>query len=101
MYMSKTMFAYQVVRNTNFAKDYGTIEEQLKPILDAKVSDDDLVDALKAIFEDLECAWNITKERLEWFVYDVNDINYILFYGKNQKLKELEVELGTIIDNMK
>lgn len=101
MYMSKTMFAYQVVRNTNFAKDYGTIEEQLKPILDAKVSDDDLVDALKAIFEDLECAWNITKERLEWFVYDVNDINYILFDGKNQKLKELEVELGTIIDNMK
>ena len=99
--MSKTMFAYQVIRNTNFAKDYGTIEEQLKPILDAKVSDDDLVDALKAIFEDLEGAWNISKERLEWFVYDVNDINYILFDGQNKRLKELEVELGTIIDNMK
>lgn len=101
IFMSKTMFAYNVIRNTNFAKDYGTIEEQLQPILDAKVSDDDLVDALKAIFEDLEGAWNISKERLEWFVYDVNDINYILFDGKNQKLKDLEIELGMTIDNMK
>lgn len=99
--MSKTMYAYQIIRNVNFAKDYGTIEEQLKPILDAKVSNEDLVDALKAIFEDLQGAWNITKERLEYFVYDVNDINYILWDGKNEKLKELEVELGTIIDNMK
>ena len=101
IFMSKTMFAYNVIRNTNFAKDYGTIEEQLQPILDAKISDDDLVDALKAIFEDLEGAWNISKERLEWFVYDVNDINYILFDGKNQKLKDLEIELGMTIDNMK
>ena len=101
IFMSKTMFAYQIVRNTNFAKDYGTIEEQLKPILDAKVSDGDLVDALKAIFEDLQCKRNMTKERLELFIYDVNDINYILYDGKNKKLKELEVELGMIIDNMK
>lgn len=99
--MSKTMYVYQIIRNVNFAKDYGTIEEQLKPILDAKVSDDDLVDALKAIFEDLQESWNISKERLEWFVYDINDINYILFDGQNKRLKELEVELGTIIDNMK
>ena len=99
--MSKTMFAYQVIRNVNFAKDYGTIEEQLKPILDAKVSDDDLIDALKAIFEDLQCKRNMTKERLELFIYDVNDINYIAFDGKNKKLKELEVELSTIVDNMK
>ena len=101
IFMSKAMFAYQVIKNVNFAKDYGTIEEQLQPILDAKISDDDLVDALKAIFEDLEGAWNISKERLEWFVYDVNDINYILFDGKNQKLKDLEIELGMTIDNMK
>ena len=99
--MSKTMFAYKVIRNVNFAKDYGTIEEQLKPILDAKVSDDDLIDALKAIFEDLQCKRNMTKERLELFIYDVNDINYIAFDGKNKKLKELEVELSTIVDNMK
>lgn len=101
MYMSKAMFSYNVIRNTNFAKDYDSIERQLMPIIDAKVSDEDLVDALKAIFEDLQGAWNMSKERLEWFVYDVNDINYILFDGKNQKLKALEVELGTIIDNMK
>lgn len=99
--MSKAMFSYNVIRNTNFAKDYDSIERQLMPILDAKVSDEDLVDALKAIFEDLQGAWNISKERLEWFIYDINDINYILFDGKNQKLKDLEVELGTIVDSMK
>ena len=99
--MSKAMFSYNVIRNTNFAKDYDSIERQLMPIIDAKVSDEDLVDALKAIFEDLQGAWNISKERLEWFVYDINDINYILFDGQNKRLKELEVELGTIIDNMK
>ena len=99
--MSKAMFSYNVIRNTNFAKDYDSIERQLMPIIDAKVSDEDLVDALKAIFEDLQGAWNISKERLEWFLYDINDINYILFYGQNKRLKELEVELGTIIDNMK
>ena len=100
-FMSKTMFAYQVVRNTNFAKDYDIIEEQLKPILNAKVSDDDLVDALKGLFEDLQCKRNMTKERLELFIYNVNDINYILYDEKNTKLKELEVELSTIVDNMK
>lgn len=99
--MSKAMFSYNVIRNTNFAKDYDSIERQLMPIIDAKVSDEDLVDALKAIFEDLQGAWNISKERLEWFIYDINDINYILFDGKNKKLKDLEIELGTIIDNMK
>ena len=101
MFMSKAMFAYQVIRNTNFAKDYGTIEEQLKPILDAKVSDDDLIDAIKGLFEDLQSRRHMTKERLELFLYDINDLNYILFDGKNTKLKDLEVELGTIIDNMK
>lgn len=99
--MSKTMFAYNVIRNTNFAKDYGTIEEQLKPILDNRVSDEDLVDALKAIFEDLQSRRLMTKERLELFLYDLNDLNYILFDGKNKKLKDLEIELGTIVDNMK
>lgn len=99
--MSKTMFAYQVIRNTNFAKDYGTIEEQLQPILDAKVSDDDLVDAIKGLWEDLQAKRHMTKERLELFIYDVNDLNYILFDGKNKKLKDLEIELGMIVDNMK
>lgn len=99
--MSKTMFAYNVIKNVNFAKDYGTIEEQLKPILDNRVSDDDLVDAIKALFEDLQSRRLMTKERLELFLYDLNDLNYILFDGKNKKLKELEVELGTIVDSMK
>lgn len=99
--MSKTMFAYNVIRNTNFAKDYDLIERQLMPIIDAKVSDDDLVEAIKGLFEDLQSRRHMTKERLEFFLYDLNDINYILFDGKNQKLKELEVELGTIVDNMK
>ena len=99
--MSKTMFAYQIIRNTNFAKDYDSIEQQLQPILDAKVSDDDLVNALKAIFEDLQAKRNMTKERLEFFIYDLNDLNYILFDGKNEKLKKLEINLGMIVDNMK
>ena len=43
----------------------------------------------------------MTKERLELFIYNVNDINYILYDEKNTKLKELEVELSTIVDNMK
>ena len=99
--MSKTMFAYNVIKNTNFAKDYDSIEQQLQPILDAKVSDDDLVDAIKGLFEDLQCKRHMTKERLELFIYDVNDLNYILFDGKNEKLKKLENELSTIVDNMK
>ena len=101
MFMSKAMFAYNVIRNTNFAKDYDSIETQLQPIIDAKVSDDDLVDAIKGLFEDLQAKRHMTKERLELFIYDLNDINYILFDGKNKKLKDLEVELGTIVDNMK
>ena len=99
--MSKTMFAYNVIKNTNFAKDYDSIEQQLMPIVDAKVSDNDLVDAIKAIFEDLQAKRNMTKERLEFFIYDLNDLNYILFDGKNEKLKKLEIELGMIVDNMK
>ena len=99
--MSKTMFAYNIIRNVNFAKDYDSIEQQLQPILDAKVSDDDLVDALKGLWEDLQSRRHITKERLEFFLYDLNDLNYILFDGKNKKLKDLEVELGMMIDNMK
>ena len=99
--MSKTMFAYNVIKNTNFAKDYDSIEQQLMPIVDAKVSDEELVNALKAIFEDLQAKRNMTKERLEFFIYDLNDLNYILFDGKNEKLKKLEIELGMIVDNMK
>ena len=99
--MSKTMFAYNVIKNTNFAKDYDSIEQQLMPIVDAKVSDDDMVDAIKAIFEDLQAKRNMTKERLEFFIYDLNDLNYILFEGKNEKLKKLEINLGMIVDNMK
>ena len=99
--MSKTMFAYNVIKNTNFAKDYDSIEQQLQPILDAKVSDEELVNALKAIFEDLQAKRNMTKERLEFFIYDLNDLNYILFDGKNKKLKDLEINLGMIIDSMK
>ena len=100
-FISKTMFAYNVIKNTNFAKDYDSIEQQLMPIVDAKVSDEELVNALKAIFEDLQAKRHMTKERLEFFLYDLNDLNYILFDGKNQKLKDLEVELGMIVDNMK
>ena len=99
--MSKTMFAYNVIKNTNFAKDYDSIEQQLMPIVDAKVSDEELVNALKAIFEDLQAKRNMTKERLEFFIYDLNDLNYILFDGKNEKLKKLEINLGMIVDNMK
>jgi hypothetical protein len=99
--MSKRMFAYEVIRNTNFAKDYDSIEQQLMPIVDNKVSDDDLVDAIKALFEDLQAKRHMTKERLEFFIYDVNDINYLLYDGKNKKLKDLEIHLGTIVDNMK
>ena len=99
--MSKTMFAYNVIKNTNFAKDYDSIEQQLMPIVDAKVSDEELVDAIKGLFEDLQYKRNMTKERLEFFIYDLNDINYILFDGQNKRLKELEIELGMIVDNMK
>ena len=99
--MSKTMFAYQIIRNTNFAKDYDSIEQQLQPILDAKVSDEELVNALKAIFEDLQAKRNMTKERLEFFIYDLNDLNYILYSGQNKRLKDLEINLGMIVDNMK
>ena len=99
--MSKTMFAYEVIKNTNFAKDYDSIEQQLMPIIDNKVSDDELVDAIKGLFEDLQSKRHMTKERLELFIYDVNDINYLLYDGKNKKLKMLENELSTIVDNMK
>lgn len=99
--MSKTMFAYEVIKNTNFAKDYDSIEQQLMPILDAKISDDELVDAIKGLFEDLQSKRHMTKERLELFIYDVNDINYLLYDGKNKKLKMLENELSIIVDSMK
>lgn len=99
--MSKTMFAYEVIKNTNFAKDYDSIEQQLMPIIDNKVSDDELVDAIKGLFEDLQSRRHMTKERLELFIYDVNDINYILYDGKNKKLKMLENELSIIVDSMK
>ena len=99
--MSKTMFAYQIIRNTNFAKDYDSIEQQLQPIIDAKVSDTELIDAIKGLFEDLQSRRHMTKERLELFLYDINDLNYILFDGKNEKLKKLEIQLSTIVDNMK
>lgn len=99
--MSKTMFAYEVIKNTNFAKDYDSIEQQLMPIIENKVSDDELVDAIKGLFEDLQSKRHMTKERLELFIYDVNDINYLLYDGKNKKLKMLENELSTIVDNMK
>lgn len=99
--MSKTMFAYEVIKNTNFAKDYDSIEQQLMPIIDNKVSDDELVDAIKGLFEDLQSRRHMTKERLELFIYDVNDINYLLYDGKNKKLKMLENELSIIVDSMK
>lgn len=99
--MSKTMFAYEVIKNTNFAKDYDSIEQQLMPIIDNKVSDDELVDAIKGLFEDLQSKRHMTKERLELFIYDVNDINYLLYDGKNKKLKILENELSIIVDSMK
>ena len=99
--MSKTMFAYNVIKNKNFAKDYDSIEQQLMPIVDAKVSDEELVNALKAIFEDLQAKRNMTKERLEFFLYDLNDLNHILYSGQNKRLKDLENELGMIVDSMK
>ena len=99
--MSKTMLAYETIKNTNFAGDYDLIEQQLMPILVNQVSDNDLVDAIKGLFEDLQYKRNMTKERLEFFIYDLNDINYILFDGQNKRLKELEIELGMIVDNMK
>ena len=99
--MTNTTLAYETIKNTNFSSDYDSIELQLMPILVNKVSDNELIDAIKGLFQDLQCKRNMTKERLELFIYDVNDINYIAFDGKNKKLKELEVELSTIVDNMK
>ena len=99
--MSKTMLAYETIKNTNFAGDYDLIEQQLMPILVNQVSDNNLVDAIKGLFEDLQAKRNMTAERLTLFVYDINDINYILFNGQNEKLKMVEHEIATIIDNMK
>lgn len=97
--MTKVTLAYQIIKRVDFSKDYDSIEQQLQPILTNKISDDDLVDAIKGMFEDLQ-ARNVTKERLELFAYNVNDINYILWDGKNEKLKMAELEIGMIIDNM-
>ena len=99
--MTKTMLAYETIKNTNFNSDYDAIELQLMPIVDAKVSDEELVDAIKGLFEDLQYKRNMTKERLEFFIYDLNDINYILFDGQNKRLKEFEIDLGMIVDSMK
>ena len=99
--MSKTMLAYETIKNTNFAGDYDAIELQLQPILDAKVSDDHIVNAIKGLFEDLQAKRNMTKERLELFVFDINDLNHILYNNQNEKLKMVEHEIATIIDNMK
>ena len=99
--MSKTMLAYETIKNTNFAGDYDAIEQQLMPILVNQVSDNDLVDAIKGLFEDLQAKRNMTKERLELFIYDLNDLNYILYSGQNTKLKDLENELSAIVDSMK
>ena len=99
--MTNVTLAYETIKNTNFAGDYDAIEQQLMPILVNQVSDNDLVDAIKGLFEDLQAKRNITKERLEFFIYDVNDINYILFDAKNEKLKKLEIKLSAIVDNMK
>lgn len=98
--MSKTMFAYETIKNTNFASDYGSLEQQLMPIVVNQVSDDELVDAIKGLWDDLQAKRHMTKERFALFVYDVNDINYLLYDGKNKKLKLLENELSAIVDNM-
>ena len=97
---NKTMLAYQIIERTDFSKDYDVIEQQLKPIIENKITDTELVDSLKGMFEDLQVKRNVTKERLELFVYDINDINYILYDGKNEKLKKLENEIGMIVDSM-
>ena len=96
---NKTTLAYQIIKRVDFSKDYDVIEQQLQPILTNKISDTDLVDAIKGMFEDLQ-ARNVTKERLELFAYNVNDINYLLWDGKNEKLKMAELEIGMMIDNM-
>ena len=96
---NKVTLAYQIIKRVDFSKDYDVIEQQLQPILTNKISDTDLVDAIKGMFEDLQ-ARNVTKERLELFAYNVNDINYLLWDGKNEKLKMAELEIGMIIDNM-
>ena len=97
--MTKVTLAYQIIKRVDFSKDYDVIEQQLQPIITNKISDDDLVDAIKGMFEDLQ-AKNVTKERLELFAFNVNDINYLLFDGKNEKLKMAELEIGMMIDNM-
>ena len=98
--MTKVTLAYQIIKRVDFSKDYDSIEQQLKPIIENKISDTDLVDAIKGLFEDLQAKRNVRKERLELFVYDINDINYILYDGKNEKLKKLEYEIGLIVDSM-
>ena len=71
------------------------------PILVNKVSDNDLVDAIESLFKDLQAKRNMTKERLELFVFDINDLNHILYNNQNEKLKMVEHKIATIIDNMK
>ena len=97
--MTKVTLAYQIIKRVYFSKDYDSIEQQLQPILTNKISDTDLVDAIKGMFEDLQ-AKNVTKERLELFAFNVNDVNYLLWDGKNEKLKMAELEIGMMIDNM-
>ena len=97
---NKTRLAYQIIKRVDFSKDYDSIEQQLQPILTNKISDDDLVDAIKGLFDDLQAKRNVTKERLELFAFNVNDVNYLLWDGKNEKLKMAELEIGMMIDNM-
>ena len=80
---NKTRLAYQIIKRVDFSKDYDSIEQQLQPILTNKISDDDLVDAIKGLFDDLQAKRNVTKERLELFAFNVNDVNYLLWDGKN------------------
>ena len=64
---NKTTLAYQIIKRVDFSKDYDVIEQQLKPILTNKISDDDLVDAIKGMFEDLQDLF-----RLSYYVSSQN-----------------------------
>ena len=88
--------ARQIIERTNFNADYNVIEESLQSLktIDIEIICGVLMDIA------LEFKEKYGKSKLEIFAYHVNDINYLLFDNKNKVLKEVEILIGTIADNM-
>ena len=88
--------ARQIIERTNFNADYDVIEESLQSLktIDIEIICGVLMDIA------LELKEKYGKSRLEIFAYHVNDINYLLFDNKNKTLKEVEMRISIIADNM-